>query len=49
MLTDPMVEIPAALRAIYFGGAFVTTRPFATFPHCCYTIQPAVDYLKTFR
>lgn len=49
MLTRPMVEIPAALRAIYFGGQFVTTQPFATAPHCTYDIAPAVAYLRSFR
>lgn len=49
MLTNPLVEIPAALRAIYFGGAFVTTRPFATAPHCNYDLGPAIQYLKSFK
>jgi hypothetical protein len=49
MLTDPLVEIPAALRAIYFGGAFVTARPFATAPHCNYDLGPAIQYLKSFK
>lgn len=49
MATNPLVEIPAALRAIYFGGAFITSRPFATAPHCNYNLQPAIDYLRSFR
>lgn len=48
-LTNPMVEIPAVFRAIYFGGAFVAARPFATAPHCNYDLQPAIDYLRSFR
>jgi hypothetical protein len=48
MLTNPMVEIPAVFRAIYFGGAFITTQPFATAPHCNYDLQPAIDYLRSF-
>ena len=48
-MTNPMVELPAVFRAIYFGGAFVTTQPFATFPHCNYDLQPAIDYLRSFR
>lgn len=46
---NPMVEIPAMLRAIYFGGAFVTTRPFATYPHCNYDIGPAISFLRTIK
>ena len=49
MLTNPIVEIPAVFKAIYFGGAFVTTQPFATAPHCNYNLQPAIDYLRNFR
>ena len=30
MLTNPIVEIPAVFKAIYFGGAFVTTQPSTT-------------------
>lgn len=48
-LTNPLVEIPAVFRAIYFGGAFITTQPFATAPHCNYDLQPAIDYLRSFR
>ena len=49
MFTNPGVELPAVFRAIYFGGAFVATQPFATFPHVCYDIGPAVSYLRSFR
>lgn len=49
MVKRPVSEIPAALRAIYFGGQFITARPFATAPHCTYSIQPAIDYLRSFR
>lgn len=49
MIKRPASEIPAALRAIYFGGQFITTRPFATAPHCTYSIEPAIDYLRSFR
>lgn len=48
-MTKPMVEIPAVFRAIYFGGAFVTARPFATAPHCTYSIEPAIAYLRSFK
>lgn len=48
-LTNPIVEIPAVFRAIYFGGAFVTTQPFATAPHCNYDLRPAIDYLRSFK
>ncbi|MFM8798739.1 MAG: hypothetical protein ACKODT_07265 [Fluviibacter sp.] len=49
MRTNPLVEIPAAFRAIYFGGQFVTTQPFATFPHCNYDLAPAIRYLRSFK
>lgn len=49
IVSDPVVELPAMLRAVYFGGAFVTTRPFATFPHCCYEVDAAAAFLKSFR
>lgn len=49
MFTNPVAELPAVFRAIYFGGAFITTQPFATFPHCNYNLQPAIDYLRSFR
>lgn len=47
--TNPAVEIPAIFRAVYFGGAFVTTQPFATYPHCNYDIGPAVRFLRGFK
>lgn len=47
--TNPVVEIPAMLRAIYFGGAFVASQPFATYAHCSYDVQPAVQFLRSFR
>ena len=49
MFANPGVEIPAAFRAIYFGGAFVATQPFATYPHCCYDIAPAISFLRSFK
>ena len=49
MVQNPVVEIPSALRAIYFGGQFVIGQPFATYPHCCYDLQPAINYLKSFK
>lgn len=49
MFTNPVVEIPAVFRAIYFGGAFVIGQPFATYPHCCYDIGPAVRFLRSFQ
>lgn len=49
MLTNPVVEIPAVFRAIYFGGQFVSTRPFATFPHCNYDVFPAIQFLRSFK
>ena len=48
LAANPAVELPAMLRAIYFGGAFVTTQPFATAPHCLYDVQPAVRFLRSF-
>lgn len=48
-LTNPLVEIPSVFRAIYFGGAFVAAQPFATAPHCNYRLEPAIDYLRSFR
>lgn len=48
MATNPTKEIPAVFRAVYFGGAFVTARPFATAPHCTYSIEPAIAYLRSF-
>jgi hypothetical protein len=47
--TNPLVELPALLRAVYFGGAFITARPFATYPHCNYDIGPAIKFLKTIQ
>lgn len=49
MRQHPFTEIPAAFQAIYFGGQFVTTQPFATFPHCNYDLSPAINYLRSFR
>lgn len=48
-VSDPLNELPAMLRAIYFGGAFITTKPFATYPHCCYSVDAAARFLKSFR
>lgn len=49
MFTNPVKELPALFRAIYFGGAFVAAQPFATYPHCSYDIGPAVKFLRSFR
>lgn len=49
MFTNPGSELPAVFQAIYFGGQFVTTRPFATFPHCNYDVDAAVRFLNSFR
>lgn len=49
MFTNPGTELPAVFQAIYFGGAFVATQPFATYPHCCYDVKPAVTFLRSFR
>lgn len=49
MFTNPGTEIPALFQAVYFGGAFITTQPFATYPHCCYDVKPAVSFLRSFR
>lgn len=49
MFTNPIVEIPAVFQAIYFGGQFVATQPFATYPHCNYDLEPAIRYLRSFR
>lgn len=49
MFTNPTAELPAVFQAIYFGGAFVAAQPFATYPHCCYDIRPAVSFLRSFR
>ncbi|SHT52649.1 gp53 protein [Mycobacteroides abscessus subsp. abscessus] len=46
MLTNPMVEIPAAIQAIYFGGQFIAYNP-PTLPHVNYDIAPAVDYMRS--
>lgn len=48
MFTNPGVELPAVFKAVYFGGAFVATGPFATYPHCCYDIGPAISFLRSF-
>lgn len=48
MYSSPVSELSAVFRAVYFGGAFVTARPFATYPHCNYDIRPAVDFLNSF-
>lgn len=49
MFDNPLVEIPAAFQAIYFGGQFVATQPFATYPHCNYDLAPAIQFLRSFR
>lgn len=49
MFTNPVVEIPAVFQAIYYGGAFIAAQPFATYPHCCYDVAPAIRFLRSFR
>lgn len=48
MFSNPLVEIPSLFRAIYFGGQFVATQPFATYPHCNYELEPAIRFLRSF-
>ena len=48
MMADPVRELQAVFRAVYFGGAFVTAQPFATYPHCNYDIGPAAKFLNSF-
>ena len=49
IIKNPLIEVPAVFRAIYFGGAFITAKPFATAPHCNYRLEPAINYLRSFR
>lgn len=49
IVSDPLTEVTSMFRAIYFGGQFIATRPFATYPHCSYDIGPAIDFLKSFK
>lgn len=49
MATSPAIELPAVFRAVYYGGQFVTTQPFATAPHCNYDLAPAIAYLRSFK
>ncbi|AEK09955.1 endolysin [Mycobacterium phage Rey] len=46
IIKRPIPEIYAAFRAIVYGGQFVTTQPWATYPHTNYTIDHAVAILR---
>lgn len=46
---NPGAELPAIFEAIYYGGQFVASQPFATYAHCSYDLAPAIGYLRSFR
>lgn len=48
-MQNPVVELPAVFQAIYYGGQFVTSQPFATYAHCNYQLEPAIAYLRSFK
>lgn len=46
LLERPVIESVAMFQAIYDAGAFFLSKPFATYAHCSYEVQPAVDWLR---
>lgn len=46
MMQRPTSEVAAAMSAVLYAGQFFTAKPFATYPHCSYKVEPAVNYLR---